>query len=242
VEIDAKARVSPVGDGALPAAWSEVLKRMGQSKVALIDDPSGPWQAPGEVDDPAGQYFQVRCQQPPVIATGPLARDTSDAAELRFALARALFFTRPEAVFAAGLDRPHFASLVSATLQAFHPRHGRRKHHARAGEDPISTLAQELARKLPIRVARQLSTLFKDHEAETFDSRAWRSQVRQRGNRVGLAVGGDVEAALRAAGGGTSDAVAAAADPEIRDLLAFAVSDRFVAARRSLGVHVRPAS
>lgn len=243
VEVDQKSRVSPVADGVLAESWSDVLKRVGQTKVALVDDASADWQGPDEIDDPAGQYFQIRCQQPPVILAGPSARDDADGAELRFALARALFFTRPEAVFAAGLDRPAFASIVSATLQAFHPRHARRKHHQKkGGGDSVSQLSQQLARKLPIRVARKLSNLFKEHESEPFDSRLWRSLVRRRGNRVGLAVSGDLEAALRVVGGnGGVDFGQPLEDPEIRDLVAFAVSDRYTSARRALGMQIQAA-
>ncbi|HVI00385.1 MAG TPA: tetratricopeptide repeat protein, partial [Enhygromyxa sp.] len=40
LEFDAKARVSPVGDGALAQAWRDVLRRMGQTKVVLVADPT----------------------------------------------------------------------------------------------------------------------------------------------------------------------------------------------------------
>src|SRR5690606_23877730 len=119
-----------------------------------------------------------------------------DRAALEFALARGIYLTRPEVVMVAGQSRAGFAALTSATLLAFHPRHAQRKQAARNSEEPIGKLGHELARKLPIRVARQISTLFNEHEHEAFDSRAYRTWIRRAGDRVGLLVCGDLRAAL----------------------------------------------
>src|SRR5690606_11991793 len=123
-----------------------------------------------------------------ILIAGEQARaaDDDDRPALEFALARGLYCTRPEVVMVAGQSSANFAALISATLLAFHPRHAQRKQAARSAEDPVSKLGHELARKLPIRVARQLGTLFKDHEFEPFDSRAFRTWSRRAGDRVGL--------------------------------------------------------
>lgn len=241
VEVPQEARISPLGDDLLAGTWGEVLKRLGQSKVALADDRH---LAVNERDVPdaardAG-YFQLHCQHPPVIVALEGARTTEDPARLRFALGRAVFFSRPEAVFAAGLRRIKLAQLLSATLQAFHPRHSRRKHHQKT-EDFVARLSQELARKLPMRVSRQLTTLFKEQDSAPFDSRVWRAWVRQGGNRIGLVLGGDIEAALAVVLGEADDLQdAVATDDDLRDLVAFASSAAFVDARKRLGYHVAP--
>ncbi len=241
LEVPQETRISPVGDTLLSQIWAEMLKRLGQSKVALADatlvDPSFFAAA-----SPDAEYFQIRCQQPPLILAGRKAKDCRDESELRFALARALYFTRPESIFAMGVPRQTFAEILSATLHAFHPRHARRKHYTRE-DDSIGQLSQELVRKLPIRVSRQLAAVFKEHDHESFDSRLWRVWVRQAGNRIGLLLCGDIEAAVRVVTGEES------IDPstlrklvdqsdELRDLIAFSTTRTFAEARRKHGAKV----
>ncbi|MCA9706909.1 MAG: tetratricopeptide repeat protein, partial [Myxococcales bacterium] len=248
IEVPPDARVSPLADGLVPKAWADLLKRLGQSKVALVDTISLPDEHEDERPDGArdGGYFHVRGQNPPVILADGRAWNSNSEHEVRFALARAIYFARPEAVFAVGLRRVVLARLLSATLQAFHPRHMRRRHQARGEEDELSRFAQELARKLPMKISRRLGNLFKAHENEPFDSRAWRSWARRCGNRVGLALGGALPAALRVMNDGDPEPRGAALrewvqfDGDLRDLVAFASSPQFVAARRALGIGVRP--
>ncbi|HWB77636.1 MAG TPA: hypothetical protein VG755_21870, partial [Nannocystaceae bacterium] len=244
IEVPPEARISPLGEGLLAQCWGEVLKRLGMSKVALVAQTAlgdGPEDGP-EVED--GDWLEVRCQQPPIIVARPPAFEVDDADGLRFALARALYSTRPEAVFAIGLRRATLGRLISAILQAFHPRHSRRKHHQRP-EDFVARLSQELLRKLPMRSSRQLGQLFKDHEDEPFDSRQWRAWIRRAGNRVGLAVAGDLGAAIRVVTRSTATPTGdtlvelAQADDDLRDLIAFAASAAYAAVRQQLGYEIR---
>src|SRR5690606_1832068 len=154
-------------------------------------------------DDSSPDMIEVRCQLPPILLAHPKARDAGDERRpmLEFSLARALYCTRPELVMIAGLTNTKFATITSAILLALHPRHSQRKQAARNLTDPLSKLGHELARKLPIRVARQIGTGFKDHETEQFDSRVLRTWARRAGDRVGLLVCGDIEAALAVLGG-----------------------------------------
>lgn len=243
IDVPPEARISPLGEGLLAQCWGEVLKRLGMSKVALVAHHAlAPAEDGPELED--GDWLEVRCQQPPIIIARAPAFAVTDADGLRFALARALYSTRPEAVFAIGLRRATLARLISALLQAFHPRHGRRKHHQKP-EDYVARLSQELLRKLPMRTSRQLGQLFKDHEDEPFDSRQWRAWIRRAGNRVGLAVSGDLAAAIRvvtrSAETPTGEALvlAAQADEDLRDLIAFAASAAYAAVRQQLGNEIR---
>ncbi|WP_181197513.1 tetratricopeptide repeat protein, partial [Enhygromyxa salina] len=239
LEFDTAARVSPVADSALAKAWREVLRRLGQTKVALVADAA--LDAREAVEPlPARAWAEARCQLPPIIIAGPKARDASEAQRgaLVFALARALYYTRPEVVLVAGLDRARFSTITSAMLLALHPRHGSRKQAARNASDPLSKLGHELGRKLPIRVARQIGNIFKDHETERFDSRVLRAWVRRAGDRVGLLLSGELETAIEILAGSDgpstlSDLVAA--DADLRALLAFAVSGAYADGRRQLG-------
>ncbi|MCB9716374.1 MAG: tetratricopeptide repeat protein [Myxococcales bacterium] len=246
VDVPPDARVSPLGEGVVAKVWAEMLRRLGQQKVALVDTVALPDDEEGDRPDAArdGGYFHVRGQNPPVILADGRAWNTDSADELRFALGRAVYFTRPDAVFAAGLRRVVLARLLSATFQAFHPRHMRRRHHARSNEDDIGRLGQELARKLPMKVSRRLTTLFKTHEDEAFDTPSWRAWVRRCGNRVGLALCGDLRAALRVMNDGDPEPRGEALrqwaehDGDVRDLLVFATSSAYVTGRRGLGVTI----
>jgi hypothetical protein len=191
-------------------------------------------------------WTSVVCLHPPVILVGEAARSADTAPRLRFCLGRALYFTRPSAVMVAGLARPVLAQVLAAALQAFHPRHARRQR-ARDEADLPFRLAQLLARKLSIRLARQLSNLFKEREHEGFDTRDWRANVHRSGNRVGLCLARNLGAALDILGlpqepGERSAALKARAshDADLRDLLVFAASPPYVAARKALGFEVKP--
>jgi tetratricopeptide (TPR) repeat protein len=241
LEFDAKARVSPIGDGALAQAWRDVLRRVGQTKVALVADPALDRRTPID-EHPALAWAEPHCQLPPILIASARARSAGDEdrAALEFALARGVYLTRPEVVMVAGQTRSGFSILTSAMLLAFHPRHAQRKQAARNVDDPVGKLGHEFARKLPIRVARQIGGLFKDHEHEQFDSRVFRTWIRRAADRVGLLVCGDLRAALGVLAGADLFAeadprAAIAANPDLLALIAFAVSGAHADARRRLG-------
>ncbi len=243
LEVPADARVSPVGDSTLSRCWSETLKLLQKSKAALVDAQRVAYDL---VDTPDGVvhsgYFEVRWQHPPVILATPRAIESDDHDALSFALGRAIYFTKPQAMFATGLRRDRLAHLLSATMQAFHPRHGRRKHHQSA-EHPVSKLAQELARKLPMKTARKITAEFKEHSDDPFSTAQWRSAIARNGNRVGLAICGNLSAAVTVlapeAGHGASLRQAVRGSEELRDLIAFACTKTYAAARQQLGFGVR---
>jgi tetratricopeptide (TPR) repeat protein len=240
LDFDAKARVSPVGEGTLAQAWKEVLRRLGQTKVALVADPALDGRERNG-DDRSSDWAEPRCQLPPIIVAGKRAREAGDEQRrmLEFMLARALYCSRTEVVMFAGLERSKFSMLTSALLLALHPRHAQRKQLTRSANDPVSKLGHELGRKLPIRVARQITTDFGEHEAERFDARALRAWVRRAADRVGLLVCGDLQVAIDAL---TPEqlrdrplAERVAADPDLHALLSFVASGAYADRRRQLG-------
>ncbi|HEY8375635.1 MAG TPA: hypothetical protein VIK91_04060, partial [Nannocystis sp.] len=227
-------------DTLLWKVWTELGTQLSAQGVRLADAALLP---DAHVDD---GWTSVACVHPPVILVGPAARAADTAPRLRFCLGRALFFTRPAAILVAGLSRPTFAAVLAAALQAFHPRHTRRGR-ARDDADLATRLGQLLARKLSIRLARQLSNAFKEREHEPFDSRDVRAWVQRSGNRVGLCLSRNLGAALDILGlpqepDARSAALRAraASDADLRDLLVFAASPAYVAARRALGFEVKP--
>ena len=84
-----------------------------------------------------------------------------------------------------------------------------------------------------------------DHEGESFDSPAWRAWVRRAGNRVGLAIGGDLGAAIRVVTRTTETPTGfdlknrVREDDDLRDLIAFCASASYAAARKQLGHDVQ---
>jgi tetratricopeptide (TPR) repeat protein len=242
LEFDAKARVSPIAEGVLAQAWREVLRRLGQTKIALVADPT----LDGR-DDNTSEWFEPRCQLPPILVAGKRAREAGEDQRrlLEFMLARGLFSARAEVVMFSGLEHAKFAAISSAVLLALHPRHAQRKQNTRAANDTVSKLGHELGRKLPIRVARQITTDFTEHEHERFDARALRVWVRRAADRVGLLVCGDVQVAIDALHSneaaapeplrGRLLAERVAADPDLHALLAFVASGAYADRRRQLG-------
>jgi hypothetical protein len=226
-------------DTLLWKVWTELGLTMSTQGVRLADAAM----IPGvEVGD---GWTQVRAAHPPIVVVGEHARGADTAPRLRFVLGRALFCSRPAAAPIVGLP-PHLAAaVVSAALQAFHPRHTRRTR-VREDADLAARLAQSFARKLPIRLARQLSALFKEHEQESFDTRDWRAWAHRGGQRVGLCLARNLGVALDILGlatepGERSNALKArvAEDPDLHDLVVFATSPAYVAARKALGFEVR---
>ncbi|MBK7826249.1 tetratricopeptide repeat protein [Nannocystis sp.] len=226
-------------DTLLWKVWTELGHQLSTQGIRLADADM----IPGiEVGD---GWTQVRAAHPPIIVVGPAARSAELAPRLRFVLGRALFGSRPASAPILGLSRQHSAAVLSAALQAFHPRHTRRTR-VRDDADLATRLAQTFARKLPIRLARQLSALFKEHELEGFDSRDWRAWAHRSGQRVGLSLARNLGVALdilslpqdpndraHALKTRTAD------DPDLRDLVVFATSPAFAAARKALGFEVR---
>lgn len=226
-------------DTLLWKVWTELGSQLSTQGVRLADASLIP-------NTSVQQWADPRAAHPPIILIGDAARRAEMAPPLRFVLGRALFGCRPAAAPIAGLPRPVAASLLAGALQAFHPRHSGRRTRVKDDPDLAARLAQSFARKLPIRLARQLSALFKDHESDSFDSRDWRTWVQRSGNRVGLCLARNLGVALDVLGlpqdpGERSAALKARAptDHELRDLLVFATRPSYVAARKALGFEVR---
>jgi hypothetical protein len=243
LEFDAKARVSPLGEGVLAQAWREVLRRLGQTKTALVADPALDMRERTS-DDPTFDWVEPRCQLPPILVAGKRAREATEDQRrtLEFMLARGVYSARAEVVMFAGLERGKLAAISSALLLALHPRHAQRKQITRAANDTVSKLGHELGRKLPIRVARQITTDFTEHEAERFDARALRAWVRRAADRVGLLVCGDLQVAIEALTAASPEplrsrplAERVAADPDLHALLVFVASGAYADRRRQLG-------
>jgi hypothetical protein len=175
--VAADSRISPVGGDPTAEIFTDCARLLGNRRTALYLK-----------DDPTLTRPLVMARAPTaVVISPPLA--TLPAAELRFHLGRALWFTRPEHAVAVALPRERLNGLFMSAVRAFHP------HHAEAGggnED-----AQRLRRDLPYKVVRRLAEIFQREADTTFSSARWRRGVEYSAARAGLLVSGDFRAAAR---------------------------------------------
>jgi hypothetical protein len=198
-------RISPVEDSPLARAYAQCARLLGNRKTGLY-----------RRSTPEDAVLALSAQPPTAVVVGPSFAEGRSLGELRFLLGRALEIARPEYVLAAALDREHFTRLFTNLLQAFHPRHIRK----RGGEGPDASTVWK--RALPYKVARRLSELLRDTEATEFSSARWRRAVQHTGNRAGLMAAGDLVVAARM--------LEAEGDREaIIELARFAASDEYLA-------------
>jgi len=227
--ISPEQRMSPMDDSNLAKVYSAVARALGIKQTVVYLDT-----AHGIADE-----LRVVCMAPPAVIVSEERSAGRNVTELRFLLGRALELTQPAYILAAGLERADFARLLSSVLRAFHPRHMRGRREM--GEEAMDQAAR-LRRNLPFKVARKLGEAFRSQAHAQFDSGSWRRAIQISANRVGLALCGDLGTALRL----VRDDNPALADvpvrelvqrsPEVRDLLAFAVSDAYYATRVKLGL------
>ncbi len=228
-DIDSARVVSPLQDGELALAWSDVLKLTGPMKLMLVDERDLPAKP-----DEATDAVIVLPQVPPVLVATATAAALPPA-ELRYALARALFAAQGAAYFALAAPRESFARLMSALLIACHPRHARRKQ----SDSDVTKLASDLLRKLPTRVSREITQAFREGEAGRFDSHSWRAHANALADRCGLVLCGDLSAALRAKGASTATLrTDLERSPELRALLSYFASKSYATARGRLGAEL----
>jgi len=194
----------------------------------------------------------VACAQPTPIAFGArLTAPTVPIGEVRFALGRGLEMARPEHVILAGMPEEATSLLTDALALALDPRGlpGGRKP-----SKEIETEATRLRKALPPKVKVKLEQLWTRQpggsiEPPVLDARVLAPLVLRVADRAGVLVSDDVGAALRTArrlyapereGDGKVDlAKAAHLTPELRALLAWAVSTRHFEARELLGIDKR---
>ncbi len=249
IDASSDAIVPDDGDTLLARSWVSVRDQLSAPRFPLVRA-----SVLGKKLDNDGQInlAQTRCQYPPIILAAGQAETTEDAGQLRFALGRALYFARPATVLGATLPKTALARVISATLQAFHPRHEARKSIElptdaadQATAQAVNELSEALGRALPKKITEQLRNLFTTHQDEVFDSREWKAWLRHSGNRAGLCLAGELNGPLRSFGfdgesthGGRQLRATALNDPALRDLLAFAGSRDYVEARQALGFRV----
>jgi hypothetical protein len=190
-----------------------------------------------------GELELAIVSHPPTgVVAGQALLDAATPDELRFLMGRALCLCRSDYVLAATTEGKEFTDLFTSVLRAFHPRHSRRTTRQ---ADTATETAQRLKKSIPYTVSKRLIEIFTTRAAAPWSSAKWRAGVLHTANRIGLVVGGDLSAALKALlreEGVEGDKLPSPAalrvmvkdSAAIRELLAFAVSEEYFAARAKL--------
>jgi hypothetical protein len=100
----------------------------------------------------------------------------------------------------------------------------------------IKGTAKRLGKGLSRREVKSLETYADVLGEEPLDVLGWRDAVRRTANRFGLVAGGDLTSALRAVSEGGQLREADLRAPACRDLMDFALGDRYAAVRREAGL------
>ncbi len=237
--VDAQDKVSPLSELTIGKVYGQAAKALSNKRTSLYIS----WDSKLDAVVIAGT-------PPPSIVVGQRLVTGEDTAEMRFCIGRALELTRPEYILAATLAPKDFAQLFASVLKAFHPRHSRWRAGA---QDAATEQAAKLKKALPYKVSKRLAELFQENDSTPFSSVRWRAVVIETGNRAGLLLCGDLQAAarvvMRELASGDSPPVDAALlrehavkDGPLRALLRYAVSEDYFALRASLGIGVSRAA
>lgn len=231
--VSAKDKASTVGDQPIALICGQAGKALGARRTSLYLRQDGDFDGVTLVG-----------VAPPAIVVGQRLADEAGSCELRFRIGRALELSRPENVLAAILPAPEFDILFMGLLKAFHPKHAR----FRAGsDDAAAEQAGRLKKALPYKAAKRVGELFQEHAEVPLDPLRWRESVREASNRAGLLMCGCASVAVPIVGREAVLGATNTPDPEIlrghggkpgplQDLLRFAVSDPYLAARELLGL------
>jgi tetratricopeptide (TPR) repeat protein len=223
-------RVSPVSTLLAARIFGQVSRALGNRKTGLY------------LKRDRGLDGIALLSHPPTgVLIGPRIAEETPIGELRFQLGRAVELTRPDYVLAATADTKEFAKLFSAVLRAYHPRHARR----RPQPGDASEMAARLKKLLPYTASKRLAELFARQQSTSWSSADWRQAVRLSASRVGLLVCGDLRAAMRVLVRENEPDLPDEPPPAelarlvgrstpLRDLLTFALSEEYFAARAKL--------
>ncbi len=229
LDVTAEDKVSPMSDFDAAKAYGQIAKALGNKKTALYVKKNA--ELP---------QVEIVVQTPPALVFGSelLAAPLS---VVRFQVARGLELSRPEYILAAGVRPKQFTELFGNVLRAFHPRHAKRRAPSQDANGEQST---NLRKNVPYKVSKRLVELFQEMGSTSWSSVRWRKVVADTGNQTGLLMCGDLRAAVQAvlrAGKFEPDAdaeelVRLAAEYEpLRELLRFAVSEKYFRLREKLG-------
>ncbi len=155
--------------------------------------------------------------------------------ELRFMVARALTFTRPENLLAASLSARQLRTLLEALLELASPQ-----GPIHPAPKEVSGLAGKLKRRIPSKKRDrllQLTSQYREHE-DGLSIRDWLEGVEHTCNRSGLAFCGDLEAAVQVLKAARVVSPTGSHRSLIREQIFYSISEEYFELRKSLNAAV----
>jgi len=211
-----------------PRAIARVLR---QACGVLAVEPPRVWFVPGAAGMRFANTRDERNRPAPAVIVGMPELASSDERALAFAAGKRLAYLRSDRL--AALLLPTLARLelaFSALIQ----------RSDLPADDETRPRAPRLRSELPRAVLDQIDDLAAGQPWRIGDNAVagWRAATDLTANRVGLVLAGDLEICARAVAteGAT---LGASVKDRLRDLLAYAASERYFAVRRHLGAAVR---
>jgi len=151
--------------------------------------------------------------------------------ELRFMVARAVAFTRPENLLAAALSPKQLRSLLDAMVEMAFPG-----GQVLAVNDEVTMLTRKLQHAIPKNKANRLYQLASNYreQAEDLSIRDWLEGVEHTCNRAGFALCGDLEACVQVLKAARVVSPSGSSRSLIRELIFYSISDDYFELRRAL--------
>jgi len=168
---------------------------------------------------------------PPAILFSEDALQRASIPELRFMVARAAAFTRPENLLAAALSPRQLRSLLDAMVEMAFPG-----GQVLAVNDEVTMLTRKLQRAIPRNKANRLYQLASKYreQAEDLSIRDWLEGVEHTCNRAGFALCGDLEACVQVLKAARVVSPSGSSRSLIRELIFYSISDDYFELRKTL--------
>lgn len=168
---------------------------------------------------------------PPAILFSEDVLQRASIPELRFMVARAVAFTRPENLLAAALSPRQLRSLLDAMVEMAFPG-----GQVLSLNEEVAMLARKLQRAIPKNKANRLYQLTSKYreQAEDLSIRDWLEGVEHTCNRAGFALCGDLEACVQVLKAARVVSPTGSSRSLIRELIFYSISDDYFELRKAL--------
>ena len=168
---------------------------------------------------------------PPAILFSQDVLQRASIPELRFMVARAVAFTRPENLLAAALSPKQLRSMLDAMVEMAFPG-----GQVLSVDDDVTMLTRKLQRATPKNKANRLYQLAAKYreQAEDLSIRDWLEGVEHTCNRAGFALCGDLEACVQVLKAARVVSPSGSSRSLIRELIFYSISDDYFELRKAL--------
>jgi tetratricopeptide (TPR) repeat protein len=168
---------------------------------------------------------------PPAILFSEDILQRASVPELRFMVARAVAFTRPENLLAAALSPRQLRSLLDAMVEMAFPG-----GQVLALNDEVAMLTRKFQQAIPKNKANrlyQLASMYRE-QAQDLSIRDWLEGIEHTCNRAGFALCGDLEACVQVLKAARVVSPTGSSRSLIRELIFYSISDDYFELRKAL--------